>query len=276
MKKDYAPHANEESLDISRESHDYYTQHARRWRNRVGLGVLTVVLLFWAYTLFVTPFFTIQSIEVFGLNKMQPQEIKDRIAAYIKQKRWGILPRDNIFLLPTSSIATYFKNDARIATIHAQKNYRQRSLTVTIEERIPIYILSLPDRAFAIDKEGIALIPLSIPVPQGALPMILDTRQREATLGAKVIADTEIALFNTLNNELTRLAPFTRVTIGEPSPEAVTFTMEEGFALYLNLMDDPKAQFERLRVLLTLKIKPEKRKQLQYIDLRFGERVYYK
>ncbi len=276
MKKDYAPESSEESLGVSREAHDYYASCARRWRNRVGFSVLVVVILFWSYTLFLTPFFSIQSVTVLGLNKIQPQEIESRITEFLAQKQWGIFTRGNIFLLHPKSVASYFQHDARIAIIQTEKNYWQRSLTVTIEERVPIYILSLPDRAFAIDKEGIALIPLSVPVPQGTLPIIFDKRSRDAVLGTKVIADTEITLFNTLNSELTRIAPFTSVTIGEPSAEAVTFTTQEGWALYINLTDNPKAQFERLRVLLTLKIKAEKRKKLQYIDLRFGERVYYK
>lgn len=276
MKKDYAPESSEESLGVSREAHDYYAVRTRRWRNRVGLSVLVVVLLFWAYTLFLTPFFSIQSVKISGLNKIQPQEIESRIAEFLAQKQWGIFARGNIFLFQSNSIASYFQYDARIATIQAQKNYWQRSLTVTIEERVPMYILSLPDRAFAIDKEGIALIPLSVPVPQGTLPIIFDKRERTAALGKKIITDTEIAFFNRLNNELSRIAPFTSITIGEPSPEAVTFATQEGWGLYLNLTDNPEAQFERLRVLLTLKIKPEKRKKLQYIDLRFGERVYYK
>ncbi|MDO8581923.1 MAG: hypothetical protein Q7S16_03535 [bacterium] len=276
MKKDYAPESGEESLGVSRESHDYYAAHARQWRNRVGLCVLVVVLLFWAYTLFVTPFFTIQSVTILGLNKIQQEEMQDRIAEFLEKKQWGVLQQGNIFLLRINNLVSYFKNDVRIATMRVQKNYEERSLVVTVEERVPIYIVSLPDRAFAIDKEGMALIPLSVPVPQGTLPIILDKRERSATLGTKVIADTEIIFFNTLNNELARIAPFTSIIIGEPSPEAVTFSVQEGWALYLNLTDDPKAQFERLRVLLTLKIKPEKRKKLQYIDLRFGERVYYK
>ncbi len=276
MKKDYAPESGEESLGVSRESHDYYATHARHWRNRVGLCVLAVVLLFWAYTLFATPFFAIQSIKIFGLNKIQPQEMQSRIRSFLVQRRWGIIPRNNIFLVSTKNLISYFQNDARIATIHAQKNYAERSLAVTIEERVPIYILSLPDRAFAIDKEGIALIPLSVPVPQGTLPVILDKRERSATLGGKAIADEEIKLLNILNTELMRIAPFTSVTIGEPSEDALTFTTEEGWAIYFNLSDTPQAQIERLKVLLMAKIKPAARKKLQYIDLRFGERVYYK
>lgn len=276
MKKDYAPESNEESLGVSRESHDYYAVHARQWRNRVGLCLLSVILSFWAYTLFATPFFAVQFVNVLGLNKIQPQEMQHRITALLSQRRWGIIPRNNIFLFSTNNIVSYFQNDARIATIHAEKNYQERSLAVTVEERVPIYILSLPDRAFAIDKEGIALIPLSVPVPQGTLPIILDKRQREATLGGKAIADAEIILLNTLNAELMRIAPFKSVTIGEPSEDALTFTTEEGWAIYFNLSDSPLAQIERLKVLLTAKIKPVMRKKLQYIDLRFGERVYYK
>ena len=276
MKRDYAPESNEESLGVSRASHDYYAERTRKWRNRVGLSVLAVTLLFWAYTLFATPFFSIQSVTVLGLNKTQPQEIQSRINALLAQKRWGIIPRNNVFLFSVNTIVAYFENDARIAAIKIEKHYRERSLAVTIQERVPIYIVSLPDRAFAIDKEGIALIPLSIPVPHGALPIIFDKRQRDAMIATKVIADTEIIFFNTLHNELARIAPFASITIGEPSPDALTVTTQEQWLIYFNLADAPGEQLERLKVLLATKIKPDKRKKLQYIDLRFGERVYYK
>lgn len=276
MKRDYAPASNEESLGVSRESHDYYAQRARRWRNRVGLVILTLTLLFWSYTLFFTPFFAVQAIEIRGLQKIQPEEIYARVTTFSQIKKWGIIPTNNIFLLSRTQLINYFKNDARIAHIAVQKNYRERSLTITIEERVPIYILALPDRAFAIDKEGIALIPLSVPPPPDILPIISDTRQRETMLGKQVVIDSEIKLFTELHDTLMRIAPFTNVRIGEPSPDAVTFTTKEGFALYFSLTDLPSAQLDRLKVLLATKIKPEKKKRLQYIDLRFGEKVYYK
>ena len=116
---------------------------------------------------------------------------------------------------------------------------------------------------------------LSLPPPKSDIPIIVDTRQRAAELGEKVIVDDDIKFITTIGDALARLAPFTGVTIGEPSPDAITFTTQEGWRIYFALTDRAEAQLERLKVLLTAKIKPERQKKLQYIDLRFGERTYY-
>lgn len=276
MKRDYAPQSDDQSLGISRDSHDYYAVHARQWRNRVGLAVFLVVLLFWGYTLFATPFFEVQTLTITGISRLPKTDVEKQIEQFFQTRRWGIFSQKNIFILNATALRNVFNNDARIAKISIQKNYQARSLALTIEERVPLYIMSFSDRAFAIDKEGIALIPLSVPVPQGTLPVIMDRRERTGGLGERVVPQNEMELLRTFHDELTRIAPFRAVAIGEPSPDAVTFTTEEGWNLYVNIGDSAQAQLKRLRVLLTTKIKPERRKKLDYIDLRFQERVYYK
>ena len=276
MKKDYAPESSEESFGVSRESHDYYAAHARQWRNRVGLVVFVVVLAFWSYTLFVTPFFDVQSITISGVSQTTQKEIHNRVEKFLSTRRWGIVPRKNIFLLRRSGLVDLFRSDARIATLQVQKNYQSRSLTIIAEERTTAYIFVLPDRAFTIDKEGMTLAQLPLPLSEGTTPLIYDKRLNEGVLGQKIVAENEIVFLNSVTSEFARSVPFINITIGEPSQDAITFVTKEGWGAYFAFTDSASAQLERLKVLLATKIKPEKRKKLEYIDLRFGERVYYK
>lgn len=276
MKKDYAQEGEqEESLGISRASHGYYAEKTRRWRNHVGLVVLLVVFSFWGYTLLFTPFFNVQSIVIDGLSRIPQDEIQQRLNNFLQSAEWGIVPRNNIFIVQKKRLKNLFQWDARIAALDVQKNYTNRSLSVTIKERVPEYIAILSDKAFAIDKDGVALIALSLPPPK-TLPSITDLRPNDTTLGQKVFRGNELSLFDFFRNQTPHLIQFTDARVGEPSIDALTLTIEEGWALYLSLADRPEVQFERLKVLLATKIKPERRKKLQYIDLRFGERTYYR
>ena len=49
-----------------------------------------------------------------------------------------------------------------------------------------------------------------------------------------------------------------------------------GWHIYLKMNDDIKAQLENLDLTLKNSIAPDEQSKLEYIDLRFGEKVYYK
>ncbi|MDP1538585.1 MAG: hypothetical protein Q8M00_00960, partial [bacterium] len=54
------------------------------------------------------------------------------------------------------------------------------------------------------------------------------------------------------------------------SREKLIVLTQEGWELYFNLQEDVKWQLAKLKALLEEKIPPEKRKNLEYIELRFG------
>lgn len=50
----------------------------------------------------------------------------------------------------------------------------------------------------------------------------------------------------------------------------------EGWQVYFNSQNNISEQIFNLNLVLKEKISPEKRRNLEYIDLRFGNQVYYK
>ena len=52
--------------------------------------------------------------------------------------------------------------------------------------------------------------------------------------------------------------------------------INNGPEIFFNIEEDLGAQFKKLEVLISEKLKGDRLKKLEYIDLRFGEKVYYK
>ena len=50
----------------------------------------------------------------------------------------------------------------------------------------------------------------------------------------------------------------------------------EGWEVYFNLEDGVSQQIFNLDIVLKEKISPEERENLEYVDLRFGNQIYYK
>ena len=59
------------------------------------------------------------------------------------------------------------------------------------------------------------------------------------------------------------------------SEERLNVKTSEGWEIYFNTADDLDWQVQELALVLEKQITPEKRRNLEYIDLRFS-RVYYK
>ena len=69
--------------------------------------------------------------------------------------------------------------------------------------------------------------------------------------------------------------PITTFAIPDFEGREVRILMTEGWQAYLDIDDDPEDQIKHLDLVLKQKIKTD-REHLDYVDLRFGERVVYK
>lgn len=274
-KVDYAPQSNEESLGVSRESLTYYERKVQRWRNRVGLILIVIVLGFFTYLFIWSGKFSIQTVTIIGVQRLNEAHLQQRISTMLQTPVLGILPQDNIFTLRPERLRAFLLRDPHIGNVTVARSYKDRALNIHIDERVPFFVLNLSTSSYALDQEGRVLTQLTPPVPK-TLPHITDTRDQIMKLGDQAFSATVFTFLRRFREDLPVIVPFTTLTIGEPSPDAMTFQTEEGWRVYVNMNDDAEAQLQRLRALLASKISAKQRARLSYIDLRFGEKVYFK
>ncbi len=239
------------------------------------LGILILIFLFFIfYFLFFSKTFQVEKIIVAGLEKVSSQELK----VFVEEKL-----ENKIFFLKTKSIFSVKLNKIKkdildsfpqIAEVEIRRgipNY----LSLLLIERLGIANWCQEEKCFLLDNEGVIFEEVLLKTD---LVKIIDKQSLKSfNLGEKVIEKDK------LSKIVLEIAPELKTNLKIPLKEFVivsnekleVFTIED-WKIYFNLQGDLGWQITKLRAVLEEKIPPEKRKDLEYIELRFGNLAPFK
>ena len=246
-----------------------------------------------AFLLLFSSLFSLKHVAVEGAAALVPAALEARVWQIASQERVWPSSSANLLLLSSEKVAYVLKESfPRIGEILVKKRYPGR-LTISIQERSLDVIWCAkeadgPDgapearvseqnartRCFYIDNFGVIFQDAPELVGNGLFRM-MDERPEFREVRPER---------NVLNNELLdALAAFRASLSGVGAPAGsvyiktdaiIEFVTREGWRVIVNLRTDPKNAAANLRLALEREIK-EKRHLLDYMDLRFGDKLYY-
>jgi len=246
------------------------------FRNRFfWLAILIfIILLSTFYFLLFSPYFQIKEIKISGNEKVATQDLRKLIEDTIKKKIIVFQTRSIFLTTPNQLQETIFRNFPPIAKVDFKKELPQ-TLVIRIEERKPVAIISSEKNDFLIDKEGIIFEEI-LGANLELIKIEGSNLEKEIKLGEKVLEKELISQIlevkSQIENELK--IPINEVLI--VSEERLNFKTSEEWEIYFNPQKDISWQLTKLKVDLENLIPPEKRKDLEYIELRFGDSAPYK
>lgn len=280
--------------------------HARRAlfnKNRI-LALLSLILagfIWWGlYVLLHLSAVQVASIEIRGTETLSENNIQSRLESLIAGDRWHLVPRHNIFFISTVSLENKLKQSVpTIAEVHIKKVF-PRSLDVTIHERelwaiycageyvVPSLGTSTSpsevpttdnfSNCYTLDRDGVLYQPA--PAVEGSL--LLQVRSDEFSssddlLGVKSLDPGLIVNLALLADEAREILGFGAVAfeLHKNSPKDVWLETPEHFRIVLTRDSDYREALETVKTVLDNQIR-DRRNLLEYIDARFGTRVYYK
>lgn len=218
---------------------------------RTGILITTVAGAV-IYFLFFSEFFQIQKIILTGDKIFSEENISTLIAG------------KNIFLVDINDIEKeILGNFPQAAKVKIRRNFPD-TLNISTEKRMPVALWCESETCFLTDKDGV----------------IFQESQNETSLikisGKKeMLSEEKIAQILDIQTKLSALAGVTTTEAIIVSKERLNIKISEGWEIYFNTEGNLDWQIQELALVLEKQISPEKRKNLEYIDLRFS-RVYYK
>lgn len=260
------------------------------------------------------PFFHINKINIEGLQRIKESEIKDDILGILKDKKFVIFPKTSYMFTDIDEIKNILKDKYPIESIVIKKSF-PNELLVALEEKISTIIYSdgnkysylgldgnivetlgkidadewteniemttttLADGAIRQEKKVIARIYKpnikNILAKFGDYPILYDIRGASSPESIKPLVKTKIVLgiinwFNFLNKKTS--IPFGYIIIENGIGKGIINTREE-WNLTVDVLNNFEAQTDELNLLLKEKID---RKNLNYIDLSYPGKVYWK
>lgn len=225
---------------------------------------VSIGLFFGAYKVL-----TVENIKVSGAERLSGEDIAD----YAKEKQ-GPLFLDSAELVEALKAQFSIINNAEIG-----RNFWKRALEIQIEERENWAVWCGTDpintekeRCFYIDEEGIIF--KESPQFSGQLFLkIKDGRAYEFKEGSRVIDEN---FFKNLRNFLGHLESSSKISV-----KSIEINDGPEFWLYsdFKIIVDPQTDFERALENIALFLdsaEKEKVGQIEYIDLRFKDKIFYK
>ena len=241
--------------------------------------------IFWLSLLFLTAFasgvylflfssvFQVRDIQVAADKKIYIDEIKDIVAREINRKI-AFFDSKSIFLASTEEINKKIREKfPQIAEISFSKNFPS-ALAVEVKERVPIATWCQNDDCFYLDKDGV----IYERCQEKKLPVItFNATLTEAKLGKILIEKDSLTKILDFNNALQQDFDF-KVTglIFSQEGEELTVKTNESWQIFFSTKNEAKNQIDNLSALLKEGIPPERRQDLEYINLKFGNKTYIK
>ena len=214
-------------------------------------------------------FFQIKEIKISGNIKVSVEDFRNNIAEQVN-KRIVFFNTKSIFLADLKEInEVLLEKFPRIAKIDLDKEF-PGSLLAQIEERKPVAIFSEIENYFFVDKEGIIFEKVSVIDPQ-----ILKIKKSALVvgleLGKEIIEKEQLGQVLKINSELKDNLKIPVEEILTISKKRINAKTSEGWEIYFNPERDLERQLAELSILLKKRIPLEKRKNIEYIDLRFDK-----
>lgn len=246
------------------------------WKFRIVFpsSIIFVAALVWF--IFFSGVFRIKNVIVEGANRTPVGEIENLVWRMTQNKRFIIGRQSNIFLFSDAQLKNLMNENYSFDGIAIKKKLFN-TIIVSIKEKQPVAAWKEGNSYYLIDAEG------NIVANAGSL----DINQKETPLienqGAPMVNYKKVDINGNEINYILKLFdifknnsdfPLSKFVV-DSDINTVKVFLVRGPAIYFNVQGDINNQMNKLLTLYKGELRDNFNKQ-SYLDLRFGDRVYYK
>lgn len=292
--------------EAKRFSNPYFQRERKRdWRTIAvvtGIGLAVVCLV---SVIFASPTFAIRRVEVTGTETVSPNEIRDHVWTELSRRRLGLFHATNRFLYDERRLRDALGSAYAFETLSIARSCDWGDgcgLAIAVLEKTSQLLWASGDRLYLVDLHGTAIRELtpdeiaawkapgpppqdplpngSLPLPEATnplkkLPLFVDLNASAVGVGSAVLTESEVTNLLDFEKRLSAMnVLFSQVDVDRLAGKWMAVKTLAGFNILIDASGDIPAQILNLQVLLRDTIKDSK--NLQYVDLRFGDHVYFK
>lgn len=255
----------------------------RNWQSYViehfsTFGLLVIFLILGSvYLLLYSSLFAVTRIEIQGTETISPTTLDQKYVRWqLGQRRWLLLTQNNTITFDSSWLKENINNNYGLESIEVKKKL-PHTITVTLIEKKPELIWAIADAQYYIGQNG-QLTTLSIltDVPP-TLPLLYDESNTPVQPGDTVITSEQVLFLNELFAKIASIQDLeiSKYSVPNNLSTQVNARVGERYTIYFDSSKPLDKQIEKLERVLKdeafLKQPPR-----EYLDVRIGDRVYYK
>lgn len=233
------------------------------------------------YIVLFSSFTCLEVIEVLGTNNVSSEYIQRSVRDQLSGKYFSIFPRCALILVRPKLIEEELHREyPLLKEIFVQRIFPDK-IHITVSEHQYILLWKVGDMIYLIDEEGKAR-DATFALSDENKPFFLilsDVSGKSLSLGEKVVEPEYrefLFLLSKSFSQRTEGTLSTTFTIVSRFADELRGTTSDGYEIYFNTKIPLETSFDTLSLLLEKELTLKKRRSdIQYIDLRTENRVYY-
>jgi len=236
--------------------------------------IILIISIILFYIICLYSYFAINEVKIFGNQEVSTKDINVLIQEEISKNIFFLESR-SIFLVDLRSIDKKILDRLpKINKVDFDRDFPD-TLVVSIKEREPVAILRIEENYYLIDNLGKKKKKISESENEQLLIIKTIELKSEVNFGEILINVEDLSKILKIQSELKDLdLEINFIEIAKD--ERINVELLEGWKIYFNSENDVSRQVLNLSLVLNEKILPEERENLEYVDLRFGNQIYYR
>lgn len=267
------------------QSRSYRNPHIREtkrlnWKLLSLVSLSTIGSISLVGFLFAHPWFRIEHVEILGTEYLDRGLFERDIRTYVQEAPFFIFERSNRFLFSPEDLSAMLLTNFALASINI--GLREGQLYITLEERTSNLLWRTGEKLFVVDLEGVVVREITDPEDEifqrsnlSELPIFIDKNKTLVHIGSTVLKKEEVDQAFTFFGLLQEAGiSYAYIELDRVAGKWVKLMTTDGYSILFDLTGDIQNQYENLAIILTNQVKDTS--TLEYIDLRFGDKVYFK
>ncbi len=237
-------------------------------------GTLLYLVLFSSYL-------TLTTYTVEGAHLVPEEQFRKTVEEQLSQKYFGFISRRRFFLVQTKKLEDSLRAEYPLIETLSVQRFFPDTLTFSLHERETIVLWCSNGICSHILENG-SVIPVTDryadPENQAHTLTLTDESNRSLTIGEGVFEEGFVSQLVFLKRELKNtfdIETEDQILLSSRFANELRFRTKQGFEIYVNTRIAPETTLLALRLILDTEIPKDRLSELQYIDLRTENRVFY-
>jgi len=245
------------------------------FRKKLIVIEVIIVLLCAIYFFLFSGYYSINEIHITGLERLSTDSMKNEVWHKLRDKTFIFNPSTNLLFLKEDKLYKHLDENYSFDSIIITKEYPKK-ISIDLKERTSAFIWCEENRYYYTDSKGFIINEIGPLEIDKNFPLIVN-ESKKCAIDNKIQLEEEYVayvfdLFDRLRNN--KEIEIDRFLIDQDI-DTVKMILTKGPKIYFNIQKDVDEQIKKVLIIKNEKLKNNFYTK-EYIDLRYGEKIYYR
>lgn len=256
---------------------NYYQQQSTNKTNRLKQIIFVIFLVLVLQSIFQIKLFRLTQIEISDNQELASEEVKNFVQSQLDRSRLVMFKNNNYFLVKINRLQKDLMTNFNLDGVESTKSF-PHTIKIKLQEKISQFIWQRDDTLYLVSARGALNRQIEALSENTKKYLVLQDFRAQKPSTDQILNDNELNLINKIadawasafsdNNSLTK------IYLSDDLSQ-LNVQVKVGYVIKLDATKDINEQLSNLKKVLAENIITDPN-SVEYIDLRFGDRIFFK